>query len=906
MIHRFSSRRSPLQDFLGAQLRGARRYDRIAGYFSSSLLEVAGESLEQLASRDGEAPVRMVCNSCLSSQDVQTARAAKSGMWQEWCASLPADVSPAMRSRLQRLYDFLQSGRLQVRVLPDTAFGLIHGKAGVITRKDGSRVCFIGSVNESRTAWINNYELVWLDESPEGVQWVQEEFDALWSSPLAADLSEAVVQEVDRLVRRGVVPSIGAWKEDEAKPAEPIVELPIYRRENGLWAHQKHFIKLAFEAHKNGGARYVLADQVGLGKTVQLALAAKLMALYGDKPILIVVPRPLMTQWQDELWNLLELPSARWDGRQWVDERGVVYPDYGPEGVRKCPRRTGIVSTGLIVRGSEAAKALRELTYECVILDEAHRARRGNLGPLHRGENAEPNNLLRFLIDIAPQTRSLLLATATPVQIDPTEAWDLLDALNRGTDFVLGTSYGRWRTRPQEGLDLVLGRMDPPREATDAWEWMRDPLPPPSEGIDFELLRRSLNITHSDIWVSPEALYDLSPPDQQRVRRLSKGFFQRHNPFIRHVIRRTREFLESAIDPQTNEPYLQPIRVRLFGEEEREAIVLPPFLRDAYGAAEDFCSILARRPGLNSGFMKTVLLRRVGSSIEAGRKTALKMLGKPSEEEIDEEWDDDETESLSSLYPLAGEEQEALTGFLRILEENRDEDPKLRLVHEILLQGVPGTEGWLNLGCIIFSQFYDSVFWLGQSLSRRLPEETIALYANVSRSGLVRNGTFRRLNRDEIKRLVSVGDLRLVIGTDAASEGLNLQRLGSLINLDLPWNPTRLEQRKGRIQRIGQLRPEVLIYNMRYKGSVEDRVHELLSERLENIRFMFGQIPDTLEDSWVWAALREEERAKQVIDEVPQRHPFEMKYDRIENVNWESCSRVLDSVSQLEVLQKSW
>jgi len=53
---------------------------------------------------------------------------------------------------------------------------------------------------------------------------------------------------------------------------------------------------------------------VGLGKTVQLALVAKLMALYGDKPILILVPKPLMTQWQDELWNLLEMPSALWNG----------------------------------------------------------------------------------------------------------------------------------------------------------------------------------------------------------------------------------------------------------------------------------------------------------------------------------------------------------------------------------------------------------------------------------------------------------------------------------------------------------------------------------------------------------------------------------------------------------------
>jgi hypothetical protein len=69
---------------------------------------------------------------------------------------------------------------------------------------------------------------------------------------------------------------------------------------------------------------------------------------------------------------------------------------------------------------------------------------------------------------------------------------------------------------------------------------------------------------------------------------------------------------------------------------------------------------------------------------------------------------------------------------------------------------------------------------------------------------------------------------------------------------------------------------------------------------------MFGQIPDTLEDFWVAAALRDEEEAKRVIDAVPKRHPFEMRYDRIENVDWESCSRVLDSASQLEALRKGW
>ena len=101
-----------------------------------------------------------------------------------------------------------------------------------------------------------------------------------------------------------------------------------------------------------------------------------------------------------------------------------------------------------------------------------------------------------------------------------------------------------------------------------------------------------------------------------------------------------------------------------------------------------------------------------------------------------------------------------------------------------------------------------------------------------------------------LRRASARATSKLLLGTDAASEGLNLQRLGTLINIDLPWNPTRLEQRKGRIQRIGQARSEIWIANLRYRDSVEDRVHQVLADRLEAIHELFGQIPDTLEDVW--------------------------------------------------------
>jgi hypothetical protein len=65
----------------------------------------------------------------------------------------------------------------------------------------------------------------------------------------------------------------------------------------GLWEHQKQFVKLAFDSHLGPhGARLILADQVGLSKTIQLAMAAQLMALSEDRPVLILAPKPLIWQ----------------------------------------------------------------------------------------------------------------------------------------------------------------------------------------------------------------------------------------------------------------------------------------------------------------------------------------------------------------------------------------------------------------------------------------------------------------------------------------------------------------------------------------------------------------------------------------------------------------------------------
>ena len=174
---------------------------------------------------------------------------------------------------------------------------------------------------------------------------------------------------------------------------------------------------------------------------------------------MVIVPKTLIWQWQDELLNLLDMPSAVWNGRCWVDENKIEYPAKEEYGLSNCPRRVGIISQGLIVHSRDkVGEQLMRLNYECIIVDESHRARRKNLGTGKENDAPQPNNLMAFLVEIARKTKSMLLATATPVQIHPIEAWDLLFILSQGNDFVLGDYLSRWQERRNRGLTFSYGQ----------------------------------------------------------------------------------------------------------------------------------------------------------------------------------------------------------------------------------------------------------------------------------------------------------------------------------------------------------------------------------------------------------------------------------------------------------------
>jgi hypothetical protein len=146
---------------------------------------------------------------------------------------------------------------------------------------------------------------------------------------------------------------------------------------------------------------------------------------------------------------------------------------------------------------------------------------------------------------------------------------------------------------------------------------------------------------------------------------------------------------------------------------------------------------------------------------------------------------------------------------------------------------------------MVFTQYTDTMDLLRESLAGR---EDLKLMCFSGRGGEVRaqDGTWRVISRDETKRRFRQGEAHVLLCTDAAAEGLNFQFCGALINYDMPWNPMKVEQRIGRIDRLGQRFPEIRILNLHYEDSIEADVYHALGSRIDLFQSVVGRLQPIL------------------------------------------------------------
>ncbi|CAH0344923.1 phospholipase D-like domain-containing anti-phage protein [Bacillus sp. CECT 9360] len=903
-LKRFSSRTERLDtEFLAKTLKGASKYFRIAGYFRSSIFELVGEEISKIPE------VKIICNSELDLADFHVATGRNSALKERWNEVDIEAEALLKKERYQLLDQLLQSGNVEIRVVPRERL-FLHGKAGSIHYPDGGRKSFIGSVNESKSAFSHNYELIWQDDDEESADWVENEFWALWNDGIP--LPEAILAEISRVANRREV-TVEVLKPEEV-PAAAMAESPIYRGGEQLQPWQRSFVTMFLEHRETyGKARLLLADEVGVGKTLSMATSALVSALLEDGPVLILAPSTLTIQWQIEMMDKLGIPVAVWSSQKkvWIGVEGqILSPRGDATSIKKCPYKIAIISTGLIMHQRDKSEFIKEAgmllkkRYGTVILDEAHKARlRGGLGNKASG----PNNLLAFMQQIGKRTRHIILGTATPIQTDVRELWDLLGILNSGAEFVLGDSLSPWRDHEQ-AIPLVTGKSQITSEQ-EAWRWLSNPLPPANEHHIVQQIRDYLSIDSQSFFCGHrfEDL-DYMIKNMWLSQCLDLKFFKENNPVLRHTVLRKRKQLEDDGLLEKVGVNTHPLSRNLAQYQSRfVGLGIPtntPF-QVAYEKAEEFSQLLQSRTKAG-GFMKSLMLQRICSSFASGLKTAQKMLKHSISNE-----DEDRIEEVEHiLSEMTSAEVTCLKEIERQLSRPEAVDSKLNTLKWFLTEFRTDGKTWLEHGCIIFSQYYDTAEWIAKELAKSIKGEVVAVYAGVGKSGLFRDMQFNNVEREVIKASVRTREIRLVVATDAACEGLNLQTLGTLINIDLPWNPSRLEQRLGRIKRFGQSRKFVDMLNLVYSETQDEKVYNVLSERLRGTYDIFGSLPDTIDDDWINDEVELKDRMNEYIHERKKaQDAFTVKYRGTidpEAQLWERCASVLSRSDIVRKLSEPW
>ena len=146
---------------------------------------------------------------------------------------------------------------------------------------------------------------------------------------------------------------------------------------------------------------------------------------------------------------------------------------------------------------------------------------------------------------------------------------------------------------------------------------------------------------------------------------------------------------------------------------------------------------------------------------------------------------------------------------------------------------------------MVFTQYTDTMEFLRDQLR---DSGNLRLMCFSGRGGEIpaADGTWRTIHRDEAKRRFRDGEADVLLCTDAAAEGLNFQFCGALVNYDMPWNPMRVEQRIGRIDRLGQKHLRIRVVNLHYEGTVETDVYRALRSRISLFETVVGRLQPIL------------------------------------------------------------
>jgi SNF2 family DNA or RNA helicase len=605
------------------------------------------------------------------------------------------------------------------------------------------------------------------------------------------------------------------------------------------WLHQVRTYTRFLSAWPS---RVLIADEVGLGKTISAGLIVRQAILSGfAKRALILTPKSVQIQWQNELYEKFNLNVPMYDGSAlvWKRVHGGRSPAEKPVARDEWQAEPVVLVSSFLMRRADRQRELLDAAdWDLIVLDEAHHARRRGAGS---AQEKGPNRLLGLMQKLQAKCRSLLLLTATPMQVHPVELWDLIDLLGlpdkwRRDDGVFLRYFQRASGNPApEDLEYLASLF---RSTEASFGEMADTeaaqiLP----GVSA-LKRKKVLQALRDVSAIPRRTMDVD------TRRAATRLLQAATPLRHRMVRNTRELLRR---------YQLPVPKR----DPREVVVEMTAAESAlYTAVEDFIGDVYRMapPEKRSavGFVMTVYRRRLASSFEALKRTLngrLMRTGGITEEDASQDETSDEVMSGEEAARLAAEapeigainERERIHDLLRRIAQLGTDSKARRLKVELDACLADGFDS-----VIVFTQYTDTMEYLRDYLADQMPGLHVACYSGKGGAWRDASGQWVPCSKEEIKRRLRDRQVRLLVCTDAAGEGLNLQFAGVLVNYDLPWNPMKVEQRIGRIDRLGQERPVIRVLSFAYKDTVEQDVFFTVGSRINLFQGIVGRLQPIL------------------------------------------------------------
>ena len=561
-----------------------------------------------------------------------------------------------------------------------------------------------------------------------------------------------------------------------------------------------HQFKPLLKFLDNPQKRLLIADDVGLGKTIEAGyILRELEAHQALERILIVVPARLQPKWKREM-------AARFDESFEIVKGSdlIQQADRVRRGRELEPFRW-IVSYES-ARPKEVWEAIREvrLPVDFVVFDEAHRM---------RNPDTLQNKLGEALCDGSGD--SVVFLSATPVQNRLEDLWNLLRLLGPGEFsqwpiFQSQMECNRLLLAAQRHLAAKPPQVERARDAVSLFSGSPAGKQAAS-GALFASVRERLGRDEIDRAALTELQADLAT--------LSP---------LGHIICRTRK-REAMPNRAQRDASWRPIQLSVPEQQ-------------IYDSVQEICR--AAWPGINEswGFRMALLMayRITASCIPAAiQYFSEKLTHLSADVPLEDEFEDEEHLAGEDLRVWTGAPRNEFQRVVRAFADYDGADSKLDgYMEELrLLWSADDNRGRSRRKVVTFSVFPRTLEYLADRLSRDgIPNRVIHGQISVPDREVV------------IEDFLERDDIPVLLTSEVGGEGLDLQRASIVINYDLPWNPMVVEQRIGRIDRIGQNAEKIIIRNLVIQGSVEEIVLQRLLDKIEVFRGSIGELDEIIGD----------------------------------------------------------